>query len=438
MRAAGDFLLLLLGPAVMASSFALALQQREPFATYFYLFAWYGLIFFLDRLIRRIEGTSLIARCGPGFVLVLYWSTVTWLFFELLNLRLQNWYYIFAVEDGTLRFAMTMAAFATVFPGIFWIDHVLALKQVASNVRGTGLKFTEGRLRALQLAGVIVLALAMWQPRLFFPLVWSCLALILAPVNYRRGVRGLLRQLEEGDYGPLVRTLIAGMIAGLLWEFFNYWARAKWIYTVPFFDELKLFEMPLAGFLGFPPFAVECVCVYRFLVWNRFAPPFGTFDQQAPARPGIAGRGLILIAAAVGSIAVYRGLDTHTTASLTPRVERAEGLSTDVRRFLTGAEVRYLTELEGWSSERLWKEMTTDLGSAQTSTARAAVRLYLHQGIGIDYGNQLVAAGIHSLGDLRGLSAEDVTARMKSADGKENLPGLPRISVWLRRLPAGE
>ena len=34
---------------------------------------------------------------------------------------------------------------------------------------------------------------------------------------------------------------------------------------MPFFGELKLFEMPLLGFLGFPPFAVECYVMYNFI-----------------------------------------------------------------------------------------------------------------------------------------------------------------------------
>jgi len=50
-----------------------------------------------------------------------------------------------------------------------------------------------------------------------------------------------------------------------LWEFWNYWALTKWTYTVPFFGNVKIFEMPVLGFLGFPPFAVECWVMYIFL-----------------------------------------------------------------------------------------------------------------------------------------------------------------------------
>jgi hypothetical protein len=52
----------------------------------------------------------------------------------------------------------------------------------------------------------------------------------------------------------------------VLWEFWNYWALAKWTYTVPYLDHLKVFEMPVLGYLGFPPFVLEC---YAMAVWLR-------------------------------------------------------------------------------------------------------------------------------------------------------------------------
>jgi len=76
----------------IAAAFALTLMQIEPVSTHFYLVAWYGLIFSLDRAIHQVEGSSLIGRCGlRGFIQILFWSAVVWFFFELLNFRLQNW-----------------------------------------------------------------------------------------------------------------------------------------------------------------------------------------------------------------------------------------------------------------------------------------------------------------------------------------------------------
>ena len=33
---------------------------------------------------------------------------------------------------------------------------------------------------------------------------------------------------------------------------------------MPLLSEIKLFEMPVLGFLGFPPFALECYVLYQF------------------------------------------------------------------------------------------------------------------------------------------------------------------------------
>ncbi len=54
-------------------------------------------------------------------------------------------------------------------------------------------------------------------------------------------------------------------ICGGLWEFWNFWARAKWIYTVPILGDIKIFEMPVLGYFGFPPFALECFAMYVFV-----------------------------------------------------------------------------------------------------------------------------------------------------------------------------
>jgi hypothetical protein len=59
--------------------------------------------------------------------------------------------------------------------------------------------------------------------------------------------------------------LAAGLICGLWWEAWNYFAITKWVYTLPVLNFWKVFEMPLLGFLGFPPFALECAVMYNFL-----------------------------------------------------------------------------------------------------------------------------------------------------------------------------
>lgn len=81
---------------------------------------------------------------------------------------------------------------------------------------------------------------------------------LLDPINQRLGAESLTRDRT-------INLLLSGLLCGVLWEFWNYWARAKWIYTVPIMQQWKIFEMPLPGYLGFPPFAIECFTMYVFV-----------------------------------------------------------------------------------------------------------------------------------------------------------------------------
>ena len=428
--------MLLLGSLFIALSFALMLLQVEPFATFFYLFAWYGLVSTWDQLIRAREGRSLVARCGAGgCALILFWSAAGWLFFELINFRLENWYYIFVTDRPWLRLVATFLAFATVFPGIFWIEHYLALRGVAANARWRPLRFSPRGLYLLQALGVLSLVLPLVWPVYFFPLVWGATILLAAPHNYRLGLDGYLRQLERGDYGQTLRLLLAGLIAGLFWEFFNFWARAKWIYTVPFFDELKLFEMPVAGFLGFPPFAVECAIAYRLLVWYRLAPAFGAYNQQKPQAGSIGVRAALIAATLVGSLAVDYYIERWTVTSVTPRVERVESLDAGTLQALQDRDIRYLTQLEGWEADAHWGALHKTLEPQQYADLQRLTALYLHQGIGVDYGNWLVRAGIGSLEILGASSAEEVLEKLQASAPAALLPTLARVRVWIRRFP---
>ena len=59
--------------------------------------------------------------------------------------------------------------------------------------------------------------------------------------------------------------LLAGIIMGFFWEFWNYWALPKWTYDVPFVGFFKVFEMPILGYLGYFPFAFELYAMYWFV-----------------------------------------------------------------------------------------------------------------------------------------------------------------------------
>ena len=57
--------------------------------------------------------------------------------------------------------------------------------------------------------------------------------------------------IRNGRHSRLVNLLISGLVCGLICECW------KWRYNVPILPEVKIFEMPILGFAGFPPFAVS-------------------------------------------------------------------------------------------------------------------------------------------------------------------------------------
>src|SRR5205823_6666876 len=99
--------------------------------------------------------------------------------------------------------------------------------------------------------------------------------------------------------GRTICLLIAGLICGLFWESCNYWAGSKWVYQIPYVGFAKLFEMPVLGFLGFLPFALEVHAFYEAarLGWTRATPA---------QRKGIE------LGAGLFCAAVFRGIDHWT------------------------------------------------------------------------------------------------------------------------------
>jgi hypothetical protein len=97
------------------------------------------------------------------------------------------------------------------------------------------------------------------------PLVWTGFILLLEPLNYRHGRPSWLGALTRGDASLVLALLAAGAVCGVLWEFWNYWALTRWTYAVPYLGHLKVFEMPVLGYLGFPLFALECYAMYHWL-----------------------------------------------------------------------------------------------------------------------------------------------------------------------------
>jgi len=250
-----------LGLLLLAGSAGLLAAGLPFMKTWFYCFAWWSFLLALDGVNFRRTGSSSLFGAGSDFLFSAFLSVPVWLTFELFNLRLKNWSYHGLPASLPERWAGYFIAFATVIP---------ALKIIAAFLRSFGKKtitlrkrftVTPAFLRLSLVLGAGSLAAALIWPRLFFPLVWLGFIFLLDPLNYRRRRPSLLRDLEEGDASRIAGWMAAGLIAGLIWEFFNAWAGSHWEYHIPYLNFGRIFQMPAFGFLGFLPFALEVFAV---------------------------------------------------------------------------------------------------------------------------------------------------------------------------------
>jgi len=255
-----------IGLAVIAISEVLLFAGVLFVGTFFTPLAWSGYILFADSLVFRQKGNSLIMGRPREFLLLLPLSIGFWLIFEFYNLYLQNWHYVGLPEELPLRLLGYAWAFATIWPAILETAELLEGWKKISRRKVRPWRIRKEHLAISLFFGSFCLVLPLLTPLsvshyLAAP-VWLGFIFLLDPLNYWMGRDSLFLDLERGDPRKLYSLLLSGFVCGLLWEFWNYWAAARWHYTVPIVGHIKIFEMPVLGYLGFPPFAVEC-----FTLW---------------------------------------------------------------------------------------------------------------------------------------------------------------------------
>jgi hypothetical protein len=382
--------------AVLAVATAGLFALVEPVLTWYYHLAWWSYIVAVDAVNRRLAGRSLLRDRPRRFLWLALGSVAWWTLFEALNLRLGNWYYVMDPASRALRWIGGVLAFATVLPAIVETVQLAENLGWLRSVRVSPLTWGPGKEKVVLGLGAASFGLPLAWPELFFPLTWGSFVFLLEPWNRRNARRSFLRDLEQGEAGPFCRTLLAGLACGILWETWNFWARTKWIYTVPGFEEVKVFEMPLLGFLGFPPFALESLVALRFA-------------QAVAARAAAGGpraRWLAAAAVAAGTAStavVFRAADAVTVDSFYTPVRALATLPAPAReRLAAGGLV---------SPEKLLRALDTPDGRAQWSVrsglsaeslhrVHARVELVMHRGLGQERALQLGRLGIETRDDL--------------------------------------
>ena len=239
-----------------------------------YLFfpLWLGYVLLVDGLVQSRSGRSLWTRNRRGFYLLFVLSAPSWWLFELINRRTGNWQYLGAGGFTPLEYnALSTLAFSTVMPAVFETAELVRTFHWVDSLRWGARAPDSHRFRVgLFLTGLMMLAVTLVQPKWFYPLMWISLWLILEPMNRKLGRRHLLERLQQGDWRPLVSLSFGALICGFFWEMWNYWSWPQWIYYTPGVGYFHVFEMPLLGYGGYIPFALELYALMNFL--SRRAP----------------------------------------------------------------------------------------------------------------------------------------------------------------------
>lgn len=246
------------------------LARIEPFWSWHTPIAWTGFIFFADGVIWKRRGESPLKNDRAEMVFLTLASIPLWVIFELYNkYAIANWHYVGLPETLLIRYFGYAWAFATIFPAILITAELVGSirdRRAPAYRRMDPIKIPLGPAGWLSVAaGTIMLIVPIVYPSQWLAApVWLGFIFLLDPINARYGAESIRGDLRSGHRWRLINLLIGGLICGFLWEFWNYWAHSKWIYTVPVPPDIKIFEMPVAGYFGFPAFAVECFVMYVF------------------------------------------------------------------------------------------------------------------------------------------------------------------------------
>lgn len=284
----------------------------------FYVVAWWSFIVALEGW-NGMRGRALFLDRGlRWFLEVCGWSAFLWFVFEFYNFWLGNWYYTGLPSNPYWRWLATFVAFATVLPGMWEVEEAIWQLLPEGFDDGEEWELSNFTLGFVGLVAVVGTVGPFVYPTWTFPLVWGGLLAAVDLLEARSGGPSFIRQVESGQYRGLVAWLAAGAVCGFAWEFWNSFAGAKWIYTVPGFGEWRLFEMPVPGFLGFVPFAA--------MTWRLFEAVYRRYEAAGPAA-----KAGLWVAAGAFSVAVRWGMVDITSGAKYP------------------ADI---TEFSGWSAQQ--------------------------------------------------------------------------------------
>jgi hypothetical protein len=244
---------------------------------------WLGYCLGMDGLVFWRTGTSLLTRSRIKYIALFIFSAPVWWIFELLNIRTQNWTYIGAEIFTPLEyFFWTTLSFTTVIPAVFGSAELFAsFAFLKRSKHGPEIGADQRTTLTFFLIGWLMLAVMLIWPKIFFPFIWLSIYFILEPVNVWLKNRSLVQWTQQGNWRPVLALWLGVLLTAFFWEMWNYYSYPKWVYHVPWGNWLHIFEMPLLGYGGYLPFALELYALYH-LVSGLLGDKIGDYVRVLP------------------------------------------------------------------------------------------------------------------------------------------------------------
>ena len=402
--------------------------------TLWYIFGWYGYLLVLDVVIYCIQDHSFISDRKIELLEMLLWSVSFWYIYEAYNLILKNWYYIFGFKSPVVQFIYGLLAFATVFPASFF--HYELLKALGLFEDSTPSPRAFKILRPFsKYFGALCIILPLIIPKYTFWMVWGATLGIPAVINYNIGAESLLRDLKQGTATRVYRLLVGGLMAGVVWEGLNYWARCKWIYTVPGLEELKLFEIPVLGLLGFPILAVSSFSYYSLL--NHFlrgGRHWEIKDGEQQNKSRSSGYIPAVIISVIFSIVVFIGLFNINYKSTRPLLREIPALNSTRVKKLKKTGIHSPEQLYS-HAQRQGVNVVAKNANLKTDIVKKSFEfcsLMLHKGMGYKNAVLLNRIGIYTVDQLEDRSPSKIYQNIRNVEKSNSYPRMKEIQVWIR------
>lgn len=263
---------------------------------------WTIYILFIDHLNFSLFKKSFLKSQKKELFFILISSIVMWWIFEWFNIFISNWKYYNLISPLFLLYISYFWSFATILIAILETTDFIMQMNFFKKFKSTSyrinnfiekLKLTESQFLALLLiTGLLMIFLPVisfsekfkslsadsqlfcwlkyilpFKARTYLAaFVWLGFIFLIDPIVYLFKGNSIYEKLKQGNYQLLLSLLFAGLICGFFWESINYFAYTKWKYFVPILGNVKIFEMPVVGYFGFPPFAVELFVMYNFVL----------------------------------------------------------------------------------------------------------------------------------------------------------------------------